>query len=138
VGRLLAEEQVVGRPRRDVEAVRGGAGERAVGRRQRVAGARVVQGQVAERGHPTHGGHGQGAAEGGAARVGTDGHRDIRGVGGHQVVQGVHHAHLDRRANGLPGGGVRRLLAEQEVVGGPGRDGEGGRSGAGEGAVGGG
>src|SRR5207253_2051153 len=133
VGRLLAEQQVVRRPRRDVKGRRGGAGERAVRGGEGVAGARLVQGQVAERGHATDRGYRQGAGQRGAARVRTNGHRDIRGVAGHDVVEGIDHAHGDRRRDGLAGGGVTRLLAEEQVVGRPRRYGEAGRRGPGEG-----
>src|SRR5262249_22799540 len=121
VTRLRHEQQLGGRGRRDVERGRGGAGEAAGSGRQRVAGAALVDRQGAEGGDAAGGGQGGGAAQRAAARVRADGHRHVGGVGGHQVVEGVEHAHGHRRANGHAGGGVGRLLPEGQVVGRGGR-----------------
>src|SRR5205807_217385 len=138
VRRLHAEAQVVGRRRGDVEAARGGAAEAAVAGGQGVAAAGLVDGQGAEAGEAASAPCGDSAAVGAAAGGGADGHLHVRGVEGHQVVELVEHPHCDGGADGHAGHGVRRLHAEDEVIGGGGGDVERPRGGTAEAAVGGG
>src|SRR5262249_33465346 len=103
----------------DVERRRGRPRQAARGGRQRVAGAGVVDREVAEGGDPTRDGHGGRAGEGAAGRVGADGHGDLVGVvRGDEVLVGVQHAHGHGRADDGPGGGGRRLLPEDQLAGG--------------------
>src|SRR2546430_14182991 len=65
--RLLGERQLCGGPWGDIERGTGDGREAAGARRQRVAGARLVEAQVGERGHPAHRGDRARAAGGWAA-----------------------------------------------------------------------
>src|SRR5205085_300704 len=126
------------RDRGDVEGVGGGAGEAAVGGRQLVAAAALVDGQVAEAGDAAADGRRRAPPERGAGRVGAERHRDGGGVGGDEVAEPVEHLDGHRRRDALARGGVRRLLAERQVVRGGGRHGERAGGDGGEAAVGGG
>src|SRR5262249_35249531 len=132
-----AGEHEGGAPDRDVEGGGGGAGEAAAGGGQGVAGPRLVDRQVGERGHPVDRRHGRRAAEGAARRVRADGQSYV-GVGADLVVAGVEQLGRARRGHG-PGraGGGSELEGGQEG-GAPDRDVEGGGGGAGEAGAGGG
>ena len=81
---------------------------------QGVAGAGLVDGQIAERRDTVDDGYGQRAAAGiGAHR---QRHR-IRVIAGHDVAERIDYGHGHGRADRLPGAGVGRLLEEHQVVG---------------------
>src|SRR2546430_2429138 len=106
--------------RRDVEAVRGRAGQARQARRvERVAGAGLVDRQVAEGRDAAGDGRRLGAGEGSRAGVGPDRDRDAgRVVAALEVVELVEDADRDGGADRDAGDRAGRLLAEGEVVGG--------------------
>ena len=61
----------------NVAVIAYGSTQRSVGRRESVTGPGAVERQIAESGDAIDGGHGQRAAQGGAAGIRADGRRDI-------------------------------------------------------------
>src|SRR5205814_5183832 len=102
---------------RDVEAGAGGAGQAAGRRRQRVAGADLVDRQAAEGHHAARRRGGvatrQRPGDRGAAVVGEGETDTVGGVGGEVAVE-VEHLDGDGRRDGPTRRGRRRLLSEDE------------------------
>src|SRR5207244_2190090 len=101
-------------------------GQEAVGRAQGVTGADLGDGNVAEGSDTVADGRRGCADQRGAARVGADGQRHARGVGGGDVVELIEQLDGDGRADRVAGDGVGGLHADDHVGGGGGSDAEGG------------
>ena len=93
-----------------------GAGQTGVGRGDGVAGAGLVDRQVAEGGDAVDGRYRGRAAERAAAGIGADRDGDGGVVAGHDVAEAVQHAD-DGGADGTAGDGRGRLHVEGERLG---------------------
>src|SRR5207247_1278868 len=112
---LHREGELRRRPNANVEHAARGAREAGRGRGQRVAGARLVDGQGGEGGHTADRGDRRRAGEGSTRGVGPDRYRDAGGGGRHDVALGILDRHLHGGRNRRPGGGVAGLHGEDKL-----------------------
>ena len=131
IGRLHVEGELGGRPQHDIKGRRCVRGQARGAGNECIAGAQLVNRDIAEGGHAVYRRYGKGPGGGTTTGIGAYGERDGVYSRSDQGVRSIAHLHLDGRRVGLPPACIGGLDGKDHL-GRPLHDIEGRRGGAGE------